>query len=219
MIHLFSRCDRCESILLVGSNCSVRVKPRKTASSSRRRARQPLNSIVYSCHYCSFENLKPGTQKSYVKQKLSELVSCKNKLTEEIQVVNVTAPAALSQAKKVGGIEAFPSSPITPGSIGKKLKRKGWLSLKDLAASSNDSPSLANKKSVSIEKLRKSPSAFHKNSIDKRRAKSMVSPSAFSHPLLIEGEHIVLPSMSGKVVLCEFMVFRKYAILLGNNDI
>ena len=128
---------------------------------------------------------------AYVKEKLSELVACKNKLTEEIQVVNVPTPAALSQAKKVGGIEAFPSSPVTPGSIGKKLKRKGWLSLKDLAASSNDSRSLANKESVSIEKLRKTPSAFQKNSTDKRKAKSMVSPSSFSHPLLIEGEHIV----------------------------
>ena len=119
------------------------------------------------------------------------MIAGKNKLTEEIQVVNVPNPAALSQGKKVGGIEAFPSSPITPGSIGKKLKRKGWLSLKDLAAASNNSPSLANKKSVSIENLRKSPSAFQKNSTDKR-SKSMVSPSSFSHPLLVEGEHIVL---------------------------
>mgnify|MGYP000618500922 CR=1 FL=1 len=169
---------------MVGSNCSVRVKPSKKLSSAAKTSK-PINNVVYTCCYCSFENANPGTPKAYVRGKLAEVAACRSTLTGKSCTVDVFTPSPSPQAKHVEGLL------ITPGT-GKKSRRKGWLTLKDLAASSIDSTSLANKKSASFENLTKSPGAFQQSPLNKRRAKSMASPSPLSLPFIIEGEPVVL---------------------------
>ncbi|KAF5741059.1 hypothetical protein HS088_TW10G00054 [Tripterygium wilfordii] len=66
---LFS-CQRCESILQPGFNCSVRVETNQ--DKKHRRAKKPgtmtQNSVVYACHFCSHRNLKRGTPKGHMKE-------------------------------------------------------------------------------------------------------------------------------------------------------
>lgn len=119
-------CERCESILQVGLNCSVRV--RKTVSKKRKgTAPKSVNSVIYFCHFCSFANVKPGTKKAYVKTKLTE-VAARDKLSELAQGVSFETP----QSSK---LDNRSKTNQCPGSSGKKTKRKGWVSLKELTAS------------------------------------------------------------------------------------
>ncbi|KAL8064179.1 hypothetical protein ABFX02_01G074000 [Erythranthe guttata] len=59
-------CERCESILQPGHNCTVRIEKRK---SKKRKKSNPTtqNHVVYTCHFCSHRNLMRGTPKGYIK--------------------------------------------------------------------------------------------------------------------------------------------------------
>jgi hypothetical protein len=165
----------------------VRVKPCKAVSSSTKRSKQrskPANNVVYTCGYCSFENLKSGTPKSYVKEKLAEVVQSRSKPTKKSCKADALTPSSVPQTKGLTSLLE------TPGSTAKKSKRKGWSSLKNLAASSLNSPSLANKKPAPIEKLSQALGGSPHNPSKKRR-KSMVSPSPLSLPSIIEGKSVV----------------------------
>ncbi|RZC72533.1 hypothetical protein C5167_048007 [Papaver somniferum] len=63
-------CQRCESILQPGSNCTVRIE--KTGSKKKKRRKTssvlPQNNVVYTCNFCSHRNLKRGTWKSHMKE-------------------------------------------------------------------------------------------------------------------------------------------------------
>ncbi|KAI5055979.1 hypothetical protein GOP47_0029500 [Adiantum capillus-veneris] len=126
-------CQRCESILQVGINCSIRVRSRKRKKqrSVSKETSPPVNCILYYCQYCAFENMNIGTPKAYVKTKLSEMAA-RHKLSElsksNVEKKAKTSNKVLMTAMKVLSIEGA-------GSSGKKSKRKGWLSLKELAAS------------------------------------------------------------------------------------
>ncbi|CAN0914413.1 hypothetical protein LINGRAHAP2_LOCUS28556 [Linum grandiflorum] len=66
-------CQRCETILQPGSNCTIRIE--KNRSKAKRRGKkskttnhvQSQNNVVYTCHFCSFRNQKRGTPKGHVK--------------------------------------------------------------------------------------------------------------------------------------------------------
>ncbi|WCJ29100.1 hypothetical protein M5689_010758 [Euphorbia peplus] len=66
---LFS-CQRCETILQPGLNCTVRIE--KTSAKARRRRKKTCtslqNNVVYNCHFCSHKNLKRGTPKGHMKE-------------------------------------------------------------------------------------------------------------------------------------------------------
>ncbi|MCO5571670.1 hypothetical protein L7F22_025417 [Adiantum nelumboides] len=144
-------CQRCESVLQVGINCSVRVRSRKRKkwSSVSKEVSPSVNCIFYCCQYCAFENMKLGTSKAYVKTKLSEMAArhklselnkgFEEKLTKGLgEKMKKTSNQELESATNVLSIEIA-------GTSGKKAKRKGWLSLKQLAASSAGSPSTGNR--------------------------------------------------------------------------
>ncbi|XP_016441598.1 uncharacterized protein LOC107767190 [Nicotiana tabacum] len=63
-------CQRCESILQVGYNCTVRIEKKKRKARNRRKKPgiPPKNSVVYECHFCSHRNLKRGTPRGYMKE-------------------------------------------------------------------------------------------------------------------------------------------------------
>ncbi|KAI3468736.1 hypothetical protein Pfo_025399 [Paulownia fortunei] len=63
-------CERCESILQPGHNCTVRIEKNKSKMRHRRKKSKltTQNNVVYSCHFCSHRNLMRGTPKGYVKE-------------------------------------------------------------------------------------------------------------------------------------------------------
>ncbi|KAL6986251.1 hypothetical protein U1Q18_019619 [Sarracenia purpurea var. burkii] len=66
-------CQRCESILQPGYNCTVRIE-KNTAKVRRRRKRSNIstqNNIVYKCHFCSHRNLKRGTPRGHLKVRVA----------------------------------------------------------------------------------------------------------------------------------------------------
>ncbi|KAI3468808.1 hypothetical protein Pfo_025471 [Paulownia fortunei] len=63
-------CERCESILQPGHNCTVRIEKNKSKMRHRRKKSHlaTQNNVVYRCHFCSHRNLMRGTPKGYVKE-------------------------------------------------------------------------------------------------------------------------------------------------------
>ncbi|XP_077241851.1 RNase P Rpr2/Rpp21 subunit domain protein [Tasmannia lanceolata] len=63
-------CQRCETALLPGVNCTVRIEKNTAKVHGRRKkSRMPTqNNVVYTCHFCSNRNLKKGTPKGHMKE-------------------------------------------------------------------------------------------------------------------------------------------------------
>ncbi|KAL2505854.1 RNAse P [Abeliophyllum distichum] len=63
-------CERCESILQPGQNCTVRIEKINAKMRCRRRKMKisTKNNVVYRCHFCSHRNLLRGTSKAYMKE-------------------------------------------------------------------------------------------------------------------------------------------------------
>ncbi|KAL3635558.1 hypothetical protein CASFOL_020105 [Castilleja foliolosa] len=62
-------CERCETTLQPGSNCTVRIEKNKSKARRHKSKKSNLstqNNVVYTCHFCSHRNLMRGTQKGYV---------------------------------------------------------------------------------------------------------------------------------------------------------
>ncbi|KAK6251299.1 Ribonuclease P subunit [Theobroma cacao] len=66
----FFPCQRCETILQPGFNCTVRIEKNRAKARHRRKKPHILtqNSVVYNCHFCSHRNLKRGTPKGHMKE-------------------------------------------------------------------------------------------------------------------------------------------------------
>lgn len=66
----FFSCQRCETVLQPGFNCTIRIE--KNQVKSRRRWKKPKtsmqNTVVYKCHFCSHHNLKRGTPVGHMKE-------------------------------------------------------------------------------------------------------------------------------------------------------
>ncbi|XP_059661787.1 uncharacterized protein LOC132307916 [Cornus florida] len=65
---LFS-CQRCESILQPGHNCTVRIEKNRAKVRHRRKKMNNLtqNNVIYKCHFCSHRNLMRGTPGGHMK--------------------------------------------------------------------------------------------------------------------------------------------------------
>ncbi|KAI3864964.1 hypothetical protein MKX03_023235 [Papaver bracteatum] len=64
-------CQRCESILQPGANCTVRIVKNGTKKNMKWRKNSsvpPQNKVVYTCNFCSHKNLKRGTSKNHMKE-------------------------------------------------------------------------------------------------------------------------------------------------------
>ncbi|KAK8677282.1 hypothetical protein V6N13_142830 [Hibiscus sabdariffa] len=66
----FFPCQRCETILQPGFNCTVRIE--KNRATARHRRKKPhistQNTVVYNCHFCLHRNLKRGTPEGHMKE-------------------------------------------------------------------------------------------------------------------------------------------------------
>ncbi|XP_027092305.1 uncharacterized protein [Coffea arabica] len=105
---LFS-CQRCESILQPGYNCTVRIEKIKPNPKRRRKKRSLSieNSVVYSCHFCSHRNLKRGTPKGYMK----ELCPSKPKVSSKSDPTKSSHPK-FAKAKVITASKNDPMSKV-----------------------------------------------------------------------------------------------------------
>ncbi|XP_028051150.1 uncharacterized protein LOC114255803 [Camellia sinensis] len=63
-------CQRCESILQPGYNCTVRIEKNTAKARCRHKSSNvsTQNSVVYKCLFCSHRNLKRGTPRGHTKE-------------------------------------------------------------------------------------------------------------------------------------------------------
>ncbi|XVF51486.1 hypothetical protein PTKIN_Ptkin04bG0189000 [Pterospermum kingtungense] len=132
----FFACQRCETILQPGFNCTVRIE--KNRAKARYRHKKPhistQNSVVYNCHFCSHRNLKRGTPKGNMKEmfppklKASSIPkavkfipekfntgSCKETSKDDLGKVDVTS--AIAKAAE----NPMTDGPVTPLEKGRTL--------------------------------------------------------------------------------------------------
>ncbi|KAL5228758.1 hypothetical protein ABZP36_017023 [Zizania latifolia] len=64
-------CQRCETVLQPGFNCTIHIKNNKRKAKRRKKLNCCQNSISYSCHFCGDENLIRGSAKNILKGLLS----------------------------------------------------------------------------------------------------------------------------------------------------
>ncbi|KAL0012892.1 hypothetical protein SO802_008000 [Lithocarpus litseifolius] len=67
--HSLFSCERCETILQPGFNCTVRIEKNRAKARHRRKKTNGFtqNTVVYKCYFCSHWNLRRGTPKKHMK--------------------------------------------------------------------------------------------------------------------------------------------------------
>ncbi|XP_068640660.1 uncharacterized protein [Aristolochia californica] len=112
------QCQRCETILQPGHNCTVRIEKVTAKIKHHKTSRKlPQNNVVYTCHFCLHRNLKRGTPRGHMKE---IWVASGNSLSESnsekcgVQIVS-SKPEALSglNSKTIKDTHAE-NSPVTP---------------------------------------------------------------------------------------------------------
>ncbi|XP_010912339.1 uncharacterized protein [Elaeis guineensis] len=72
-------CERCETILQPGYNCTIRIDKNEIKARPRKRLYiSTQNNIIYKCHFCSHRNLKGGMPTSPVKEPLARKPRCRS---------------------------------------------------------------------------------------------------------------------------------------------
>ncbi|KAH0974829.1 hypothetical protein GBA52_016728 [Prunus armeniaca] len=92
-------CQRCETILQPGLNCTVRIE--KNRSKKRRKSKKPTsfsqNNVVYTCHFCSHRNLKRGTPHGHMKV----ICPAKTKMTLKLKPAKSISQKFVSSKKSI----------------------------------------------------------------------------------------------------------------------
>ncbi|PQP99972.1 uncharacterized protein Pyn_25640 [Prunus yedoensis var. nudiflora] len=92
-------CQRCETILQPGLNCTVRIE--KNRSKKRRKSKKPTsfsqNNVVYTCHFCSHRNLKRGTPRGHMKV----ICPTKTKTTSKLKPAKSISKKFVSSKKSI----------------------------------------------------------------------------------------------------------------------
>ncbi|OMO58646.1 hypothetical protein COLO4_34461 [Corchorus olitorius] len=172
----FFPCQRCETILQPGFNCTVRVEKNRAKVRNKRKKLHIMtqNSVVYNCHFCLHRNMKRGTPKGHmkemhppklkapvhkaVKSRLEKVVACSGKETNKDEVKKVDVISSPVKAAENPTVD----DPVTPMSRGRTLldvnKRKRNKSGSKRPAESEINPKPDAEKTVdaSIKRRRKS---------------------------------------------------------------
>ncbi|XP_062231680.1 uncharacterized protein LOC133929095 [Phragmites australis] len=64
-------CQRCETVLKPGFNCTIRIKKKRNKTKRRKKSNRCQNNVAYACHFCGDQNLILGSGKGVVKSLLS----------------------------------------------------------------------------------------------------------------------------------------------------
>ncbi|VAH11557.1 unnamed protein product [Triticum turgidum subsp. durum] len=92
-------CQKCESILHPGFNCTIRIKNNKKKAKRRKKSNPGQNSVVYACHFCGDQNLIRGSGKGIVKGLLSSRKPVSTMLkAEHMNVPTVTTKKGIGHS-------------------------------------------------------------------------------------------------------------------------
>ncbi|KAF6997959.1 hypothetical protein CFC21_014126 [Triticum aestivum] len=86
-------CQRCESILQPGFNCTIRIKNNKKKAKRRKKSNPGQNSVVYACHFCGDQNLIRGSGKGIVKV----LLSSRKPVSTMLKAEHMNAPTVTTK--------------------------------------------------------------------------------------------------------------------------
>lgn len=152
-------CQRCESMLHPGHNCTIRIEPNKT--NPRRKGKKsnlyPRNHIVYTCHFCSHRNMKRGTPRNTSPPKTHKIVpgptsstNPKTRKTKDSVVANAIIDSVGSATDdprgKMGIVEvkddpaaSGPATPLTTMTLlESKMKKRNRSGAKKTTASETE---------------------------------------------------------------------------------
>ncbi|KAL5551642.1 hypothetical protein UlMin_002252 [Ulmus minor] len=155
---LFS-CQRCETILQPGSNCTVRIE--KNKAKARHRSKKPntstQNNIVYTCHFCSHRNFKRGTPKRHVKEISKRAHS---KFQRSVSLVKINRSEGEENLPTVSEETSTtdPSTPIVRSGLAlldSETRKRNRSTAKKQAELANNSPSMEGEKSVGASRKRR----------------------------------------------------------------
>lgn len=116
-------CQRCETLLRPGFNCSVRIEKNLAKRRHRRGKTHPptQNNVVYTCNFCSHRNLRRGTPKGH----LREICPPKTNLPSKLKTGNPSAQrsddAEKSNTNEVEDLEAIETPSPSTGNINGSL--------------------------------------------------------------------------------------------------
>ncbi|KAK3005766.1 hypothetical protein RJ639_017578 [Escallonia herrerae] len=166
-------CQRCESVLQPGYNCTIRIEKNKTKLRHRRKKHSisSQNKIVYKCHFCSHKNLIRGTSRGYMKEicpqkpkPQSQSLPAKNFVQKSARSeqgtkveINRTDKTASPDIGKDDSATKSPETPLMTLLEQKKRKRNRSASKKSVESGSSSVPVDTEKAvSTSCKRRRKS---------------------------------------------------------------
>ncbi|KAJ6806820.1 uncharacterized protein M6B38_105745 [Iris pallida] len=99
-------CERCESVLQPGFNCTIRIEKNVKKKGRRNESHIPSqNKVVYKCHFCSHPNSMRGTQKGYVKDLLRSRPGANSNVQPSGKVISTPEKKICSLNKVVGNFK------------------------------------------------------------------------------------------------------------------
>lgn len=135
--------NRCETILQPGDNCTVRIEKytqkKKKKNVSKKYGFLVQNNVVYTCWFCSYENVMVGTSKGHVKNLVGSRAYRTSNETPVVKFVNTkpgSTPCGVLPTNKKREIDGSRSKPGNGSNLtSSKRRKKGWTNLKDIVAS------------------------------------------------------------------------------------
>lgn len=99
-------CERCESVLQPGFNCTIRIEKNMKKKRRRNKSQSHIpsqNNVVYKCHFCSHPNSMRGTQKGYVKDLLRSRPDANSNVQPSGKVISTCEKKKICSLNKVAG--------------------------------------------------------------------------------------------------------------------
>ncbi|VAH23692.1 unnamed protein product [Triticum turgidum subsp. durum] len=120
-------CQRCESILQPGFNCTIRIKNNKKKAKRRKKSNPGQNSVVYACHFCGDQNLIRGSGKGIVKG----LLSSRKPVSTMLKAENVNMPTVITTKKGIKHSVTAASQLESPSPEDYKMEKGAVFSMVD----------------------------------------------------------------------------------------
>ncbi|KAG0461485.1 hypothetical protein HPP92_021782 [Vanilla planifolia] len=125
------QCQRCESILQPGFNCTIRIQKNKPKRKRGKKASVTSfqNSVVYKCNFCSHHNMIKGTQKDHLKSIISSQDSGHVQLSRgpakdsTAKTLSTNGANSVSQSNHANGVTSN-CEPRTPMGLQSNKRKK-----------------------------------------------------------------------------------------------
>ncbi|KAI0524108.1 hypothetical protein KFK09_003472 [Dendrobium nobile] len=142
-------CQRCESNLQPGFNCTIRIEKCKFDKQRRscKKSNSFQNNVIYNCNFCHHRNAIKGTAKGHLKSLISSKESRADPLLksnsfsipitgdhsdQKTPVTPLKSTVLSKNKRKMVELESGKLQPCSSGGGSSRRKRKTWSNLKDI---------------------------------------------------------------------------------------